>query len=75
MRHPSAEPPPWLWRRAEKSVLGAFEQIDAPLIAAFLDDLEKNRGSAARSRNLRLTAIRSFSRCAAFEAPIHSAQI
>jgi site-specific recombinase XerD len=53
----------------------AFEQIDAPLIAAFLDDLEKNRGIAARSRNLRLTAIRSFFRYAAFEAPTHSAQI
>ena len=53
----------------------AFEQIDAPLIAAFLDDLEKNRGIAARSRNLRLTAIRSFFRYAAFEAPTCSAQI
>ena len=40
----------------------AFEQIDAPLIAEFLEDLEKNRGSTARSRNLRLTAIRSFFR-------------
>jgi hypothetical protein len=27
-----------------------------------LDDLEKNRGIAPRSRNLRLTAIRSFFR-------------
>ena len=38
----------------------AFEEMDAPLIAAFLDDLEKNRGITIRSRNLRLTAIRSF---------------
>lgn len=53
----------------------AFEQIDAPLIAAFLDDLEKSRGIGARSRNLRLTAIRSFFRYAAFEAPACSAQI
>ncbi len=53
----------------------AFEQIDAPLIAAFLDDLENGRGIAARSRNLRLTAIRSFFRYAAFEAPAHSEQI
>ena len=52
-----------------------FEQIDAPLIAAFLDDLEKSRGIVARSRNLRLTAIRSFFRYAAFEAPANSAQI
>lgn len=53
----------------------AFEQIDAPLIAAFLDDMESGRGIAARSRNLRLTAIRSFFRYAAFEAPAHSEQI
>lgn len=53
----------------------AFEQIDAPLVAAFLDDLENGRGIAARTRNLRLTAIRSFFRYAAFEAPTHAAQI
>jgi site-specific recombinase XerD len=53
----------------------AFEQIDAPMIGAFLDDLQTTRGSAARTRNLRLTAIRSFFRYAAFEAPAHSAQI
>ena len=38
----------------------AFEEIDAPMIAAFLDDLEKSRGITVRSRNLRLTAIRDF---------------
>ena len=53
----------------------AFETIDAPLIVAFLDDLEKHRGLSARSRNLRLTAIHSFFRYAAFEAPAHAAQI
>jgi site-specific recombinase XerD len=53
----------------------AFEQIDAPLIAAFLEDMENGRGIAARSRNLRLTAIRSFFGYAAFEAPAHSEQI
>lgn len=52
-----------------------FEQIDAPLVAAFLDDQEKGRGISARSRNLRLTAIRSFFRYAAFEAPAHADQI
>jgi site-specific recombinase XerD len=52
-----------------------FEQIDAPFIAAFLEDLENGRGIAARTRNLRLTAIRSFFRYAAFEAPAHAAQI
>jgi len=45
------------------------------LIAAFLNDLEKNRSISPRSRNLRLTAIRSFFRYAAYEAPTHSDQI
>ena len=53
----------------------AFEILDAPLIAAFLDHLEKHRGLSARSRNLRLTTIHSFFRYAAFEAPAHAAQI
>ena len=52
-----------------------FEEIDAPLIVAFLDELEKLQGISVRSRNLRLTAIHSFFRYAAFEAPAHSAQI
>src|ERR1700694_5683795 len=52
----------------------AFEEIDAPLIAAFLDDLEKSRGIKARSRNLRLTAIRSFFHYAAYEEPPRAAQ-
>ena len=53
----------------------AFEQIDAPLIIAFLDELETRRGLSVRSRNLRLTAIHSFFRYAAFELPTHAAQI
>jgi site-specific recombinase XerD len=52
-----------------------IEQIDTPLIVAFLDELEKRRGLTVRSRNLRLTAIHSFFRYAAFELPEHSAQI
>ena len=52
-----------------------FEQIGAPLIVAFLDDLEKQRGLSVRSRNLRLTAIHSFFRYVAFESPAHSSQI
>ena len=53
----------------------AFAEIDAPLIAAFLDDLENSRGITARSRNLRLTAIRSFFHYAAYEEPSHASQI
>ena len=53
-----------------------FEQIDAPLITAFLDHLETNRKISIRSRNLRLTAIHSFFRYASFELfPSHAAQI
>jgi len=53
----------------------SLEEIDAPLIVAFLDDLEKRQGLSARSRNLRLTAIHSFFRYLAFEEPAHGAQI
>jgi len=52
-----------------------FEEIDASLVVTFLDSLEKRQGLSVRSRNLRLTAIHSFFRYAAFEAPDHSAQI
>ena len=53
----------------------ALEDIDAPLVVAFLDELEKARAVTARTRNLRLTAIHSFFRYVAFEAPTHAAQI
>ncbi|MHB2021090.1 MAG: site-specific integrase [Candidatus Xenobia bacterium] len=53
----------------------ALEDIEAPLVAAFLDELETARGVTARTRNLRLTAVHSFFRYAAFEAPSHAAQI
>jgi len=52
-----------------------FEEINAPLVIAFLDHLEHGRGLSVRSRNLRLTAIHSFFRYVAFELPTHSAQI
>lgn len=53
----------------------ALEDIDAPLVGAFLDDLEASRGVTARTRNLRLVAVHSFFRFASYEAPTHSAQI
>lgn len=53
----------------------SFQEIDTPLIMAFLEHLEKHEGVSVRSRNLRLTAIHSFFRFAAFEAPAYSAQI
>ena len=45
-------------------------ELDAPLILGFLDHLEKERGNCARSRNLRLVAIRSFLRYAAHRDPV-----
>jgi len=50
-------------------------EIDAPLIGAFLDEMENSRSITSRSRNVRLAAIRSFFRYAALEAPAQSAQI
>jgi site-specific recombinase XerD len=52
-----------------------LNDIDAPLIAAFLDEMEKKRSASPRTRNLRLTAIRSFFRYIAFEVPEKSSQI
>jgi integrase/recombinase XerD len=52
-----------------------LEDLDAALISAFLDHLEGERGNGSRSRNLRLTAIRSFFRYASLESPAHSAII
>jgi site-specific recombinase XerD len=46
----------------------ALDDIDAPLVMAFLDDMERTRGITARTRNLRLTAVHSFFRYVAFEA-------
>lgn len=63
-------------KRLHKAPSALFlEELDAPLIAAFLDDLQASRGITARTRNLRLTAIHSFFRFASFEAPTHAAQI
>jgi len=53
----------------------ALENLNAPFVASFLDELEHKRGNGARSRNIRLAAIRSFFRYAALEAPEHSALI
>ncbi len=39
-----------------------LEQIDAPLVLAFLAHLEANRGNLASTRNVRLAAIKSFMR-------------
>ena len=47
--------------------------LDAPLVGAFLDHLEHERGNSARSRNVRLAAIHSFFRYVALHSPEHCA--
>jgi integrase/recombinase XerD len=49
--------------------------LDAPLIAGFLDHLERGRGNSVRTRNARLAAIRSLFRFAALEHPEHAESI
>jgi site-specific recombinase XerD len=49
--------------------------LDAPLIGAFLNHLETERGVSARTRNTRLTAIRSLFGYASYRHPEHAAVI
>jgi integrase/recombinase XerD len=49
-----------------------IDDLDAPLIGAFLTHLERDRGNSPRSRNARLGAIHSFYRYAALEHPEHA---
>jgi site-specific recombinase XerD len=52
-----------------------WDDLDEPLIAAFLEHLESDRHNSARTRNLRLTAIRSLYRYASSRHPEHAAAI
>jgi len=52
-----------------------LDDLDAPLIGAFLNHLEQDRGNSPRTRNARLGAIHSFYRFAALEHPEHAATI
>jgi integrase/recombinase XerD len=52
-----------------------IEDLDAPLITAFLDHLEHDRGNSPRTRNARLAAIHSMFRFAALRHPEHAALI
>lgn len=63
-----------LLRYAEKATRRSpsalvLDDLDAPLVLAFLDHLETQRGNCPRTRNLRLTAIRSFMRYASLREP------
>ena len=46
-----------------------IERLDAPLILAFLEHLEKKRGNSARTRNARLAAINAFFRFLEYRLP------
>lgn len=46
-----------------------LEQIDAVLVMDFLEQLERQRGNSARSRNVRLAAIKSFMRFCEYRVP------
>jgi integrase/recombinase XerD len=46
-----------------------IEQLDVPLILAFLEHIERDRGNKARSRNARLAAVRSFFRFLEYRVP------
>lgn len=52
-----------------------LDDLDAPLVAAFLDHLETVRGNSVRTRNARLAAIRSLFTYAALREPGHAALI
>jgi integrase/recombinase XerD len=49
--------------------------LDAPLVGAFLDHLERDRHNSVRTRNNRLAAIHSLFRWAALRHPEHAASI
>lgn len=52
-----------------------FDDLDAPLIGAFLEHLECQRGNSSRTRNIRLAAIRSLLRYSALRHPEHAETI
>jgi integrase/recombinase XerD len=52
-----------------------IDDLDAPLIGAFLEDIEARRGNSPRTRNARLAAIRSLLRFASLRHPEHAATI
>jgi integrase/recombinase XerD len=49
--------------------------LDAPLMAAFLDHLERERGNTVRTRNNRLAAIHSFFAYVSRRHPEHAASV
>jgi len=52
-----------------------LEQLDAPLVVAFLNHLEATRGNGPSSRNTRLAAIKSFMHFMSYRVPSAMEQI
>ncbi len=52
-----------------------FSDLDAPLVASFLDHLERERGNTITTRNNRLAAVHSLFGWAALRHPEHAASI
>jgi len=52
-----------------------FAELNAPVVAAFLDHLDHDRGNSIRTRNARLAAIHSLFAFAALRHPEHAADI
>jgi site-specific recombinase XerD len=53
----------------------SLQALDAPVVGAFLEHLEKERGNSPRTRNTRLAAVHAFFRYAALYEPGASALI
>lgn len=52
-----------------------LEQLDAPVVLAFLGHLEVDRGNSATSRNARLAAIKSFAHSLEYRVPAAIEQV
>ena len=57
-------------KTAKKPSALSIADLDAPVILSFLESLEQQRHNQAQSRNVRLTAIRSFFRLVALRDPV-----
>lgn len=56
-------------RRRRSVAKLALKDLDAPMVLAFLDDLEASRKNSIRTRNVRLAAVRAFMSYAASRDP------
>jgi site-specific recombinase XerD len=53
----------------------SLDQVDAPLVTAFLEHLETTRGNSASTRNARLAAIKSFAHFLEYRVPSSIEQV